>query len=137
MTIEEDKRQAIIVYRIEQAKSLIREIEPLIHSGSFIFAINRIYYGMFYMLTALALKYKFESSKHQQLLGWFNKTFIKDEIIARKYGEYIRKAYKYRISGDYDAFVEFTKDEVLEMFEELKDFISAIDSFINTANKKE
>ena len=31
------------------------------------------------MVTALAIKNKFETSKHQQLLGWFNKTFIKDE----------------------------------------------------------
>jgi len=50
------------------------------------------------------------------------KTFIKDEIIEHKYGEYIRKAYKNRVSGDYDTFIEFKKDEVLEMFEELKDF---------------
>ncbi|MEI6049806.1 MAG: HEPN domain-containing protein [Bacteroidota bacterium] len=132
MIIKDDIRQAIIDYRIEQAKGLIKEIENLINSGSLLFAVNRIYYGMFYMLTALALKNKFETSKHQQLLGWFNKTYIYDEIIERKYGEYIRKAYKNRISGDYDTFIEFKNDEVLEMFEELKDFINTIDNFINT-----
>lgn len=132
MTVEDNKRKAIIDYRVDQAKSLISEIEPLIHSGSFVFAVNRIYYGMFYMVTALALKYKFESSKHQQLLGWFNKTFIKEKIIDRKYGEYIRKAYKNRMIGDYDTFVEFKKEEVLEMHQELKDFISEIEGHINT-----
>ena len=91
---------------------------------------------MFYMVTALAIKNKFETSKHQQLLGWFNKTFIKDEIIEHKYGEYIRKAYKNRVSGDYDTFIEFKKDEVLEMFEELKDFINVLDNFINTIEQK-
>jgi uncharacterized protein (UPF0332 family) len=136
MIIEEDKRQAIIAYRIEQAKGLIKEIETLINSDSLIFAVNRIYYGMFYMLTALAIKNKFETSKHQQLLGWFNKTFIKNEIIEYKYGEYIRKAYNNRISGDYDTFIEFKKEEVLEMFEELKDFINVLDNFINTTEQK-
>ncbi len=132
MTVEDNKRKAIIDYRIDQAKNLIHEIEPLIDSGSFVFAVNRIYYGMFYMVTALALKYKFESSKHQQLLGWFNKTFIKEGAIDRKYGEYIRKAYKNRMIGDYDTFVEFKKEEVLEMYQELKDFITEIDNLIKT-----
>jgi len=136
MIIEDDKRQAIIVYRIEQAKGLIKEIESLINSGSLLFAVNRIYYGMFYMVTALAIKYKYETSKHQQLLGWFNKTFIKDEIIERKYGEYIRKAYKNRITGDYDTFIEFNKDEVFEMFTELKDFINVLDNFINIIEQR-
>jgi uncharacterized protein (UPF0332 family) len=133
MTVGEEKRKAIIDYRINQAKTLIPEIESLIRSGSYVFAVNRIYYGMFYMVTALALKYKFESSKHQQLLGWFNKTFIKEGIIDRKYGEYIRKAYKNRMIGDYDTFVEFNKDEVFEMFDEMKDFIPAIDKLINSS----
>jgi uncharacterized protein (UPF0332 family) len=57
MMTGDDKRQAIIDYRIEQAKHLVNEIEPLIYSGSLIFAANRIYYGMFYMVTVLALKY--------------------------------------------------------------------------------
>jgi len=46
-------------------------------------AVNRIYYGLFYIITALSLKYEFSTSKHQQLIGWFNKTFIKSEIFSK------------------------------------------------------
>jgi uncharacterized protein (UPF0332 family) len=46
----------LIEYRIEQAKETISEIEILIQKNLLTFAINRIYYGMFYMLLALALK---------------------------------------------------------------------------------
>lgn len=132
MILDDNKRQAIIDYRIEQAKGLFNDIDVLINSGKFIFAVNRIYYAMFYMVTALALKYKFETSKHNQLLGWFNKTFIKDEIIKHKFGETLRLAYKNRINGDYDTFVEFTHDEVVDMFEKMKEFISEIDNYIKT-----
>jgi len=48
MTIEDDKRQAIIAYRIEQAKGLITEIDALINSGSLIFAVNRILWNVLY-----------------------------------------------------------------------------------------
>ena len=39
-------------------------------------AVNRIYYGLYYAVTALAIKHRFETSKHLQLIGWFNKEFI-------------------------------------------------------------
>ena len=78
MSIPEEKRHALIQYRIEQAKETAEEANLLIKHNKFRAAINRIYYAMFYMLLALGLKYHFETSKHRQLLGWFNKTFIKN-----------------------------------------------------------
>lgn len=75
-------------------------------------AINRMYYGIFYALLALGLKYQFETSKHRQLLGWFNKTFIKDDILPRKYGKIAREAFEVRQKGDYDTYIEFSKDAI-------------------------
>ena len=77
--IKDDDREALIKYRIEQANEAIREVEILMKNDLLKVAVNRIYYGMFYMLTALALKHKFKTSKHQQLIGWFNKNFIKKQ----------------------------------------------------------
>jgi len=59
----------IIKYRIEQAFSTISEVEILIDKNLLTLSINRIYYGMFYMLLALALKEGFKTSKHKQLIG--------------------------------------------------------------------
>lgn len=92
----------------------------------------RIYYGMFYIVSALALKYKFKTSKHQQLIGWFNKSFIKEGIIEQKYNIILRKAFDSRSEGDYGVFIEFSKEEVLNMFKEMKDFISTIEKFIKS-----
>lgn len=52
---------------------------------------------MFYCLNSLALKYNFQSSKHLQLIGWFNKTFIKTGLIENKFGKILRDAFKNRI----------------------------------------
>jgi uncharacterized protein (UPF0332 family) len=38
----------------------------------------------------------------------------------------INKAYNRRTKGDYDVYVSFDKDIVVEMFEDMKDFISRI-----------
>jgi len=130
MTLDENKRKTLIAYRIEQAKETIIEAKIMIDNGKFRAAINRIYYGMFYILLALALKHYFETSKHSQLIGWFNKTFIKNNIIDQNYGRMIREAFEIRGKSDYDTYTKLTKEDVLKKFEEMNDFINALEQFI-------
>ncbi len=79
-----------------------------------------------YSLTALALKHKFETSKHNQLIGWFNKEFVATKLVDTKYGKMIRNAFQNRRKGDYDAFVIFTTDEVESMLFDMIEFINEI-----------
>lgn len=128
--INEQDRTALVNYRIEQAASTIELSKFLIESDNLAVAVNRIYYGIFYSVTALAIKYRFETSKHTQLIGWFNKEFIATERIDKKYGKILRNAYQNRTKGDYDAFVSFQKEVVLDMLEEMIDFINIIKTFL-------
>lgn len=125
--ITETDRNALIHYRIRQAKETIELAEFLKDSGKLSVAINRIYYGMYYAVTALALKHKFETSKHAQLIGWFNKEFVANDVIDEKYGKILRNAFQNRTKGDYDAFVEFTLPEVEMMLEEMKLLVHEIE----------
>lgn len=130
MTLSDEDREALKKYRIELAKEAVEETELLIKNDKLRLAVNRVYYGMFYILSALALKYKFKSSKHQGLIGWFNKNFIKENKIERRYGEILRKAFKNRTDGDYGDFIKFDRSEVEKMFEEMREFISVIEDYI-------
>jgi uncharacterized protein (UPF0332 family) len=82
---------------------------------------------------ALGLSCGFETSKHPQLIGWFNKNFIHGKEIEPEYGKMINKAYNRRTKGDYDVYVDFDKDTVIEMFDEMKDFISRIKKYLEIA----
>jgi uncharacterized protein (UPF0332 family) len=62
----QDNQNELIKYRIEQAKEAISEVEILIEKNLLTLSINRIYYGMFYMLLALALK---RDLKHQNIIS--------------------------------------------------------------------
>src|SRR3989339_713540 len=96
----------LINYRIEQAKAAISDVTILIEKNLLTLAINRIYYGMFHMLLALALKRGFKTSKHNQLIGWFNKEYIKTGIIDTKFGKIVNKGFEDRTDGDYGIFVQ-------------------------------
>ena len=135
MTLSEKDRNQLIRYRLEQAYDSIDVVNLLIKNRKLNAAVNRIYYGIFYSLLALAIKYKFETSKHFQLIGWFNKEFIRTKKINVEYGQILKKAYESRRSGDYDAFIEFTKEDIESLFTDMKKFIQFIDDFIKNSPK--
>ena len=60
-------------YRINRAEETLEEVKLAIENGRFHLAANRIYYAAFYIVSALALSRGFKTSKHSQLLSWFNK----------------------------------------------------------------
>jgi uncharacterized protein (UPF0332 family) len=121
-----DEKNALIEHRISKAIAAIDEVDFLVSNKKFLLAVNRIYYGMFYILSALSLKHDFSTSKHQQLIGWFNKEFVATGKVEPKYGKIIHNAFSNRSTGDYDDFAEFEEDEVKTSFNELKDFIKTI-----------
>jgi uncharacterized protein (UPF0332 family) len=133
--IDKDKMQ-IIQYRLDQAVETIDVVQLLIDNDKLPAAVNRIYYGIFYSLLALGLNHNFQTSKHLQLIGWFNKEFIKPGLIEMTYGNILRKAYENRTSGDYDSFCEFEKEEVQFLFGEMKLFIEKIKTYIFGGNNK-
>jgi uncharacterized protein (UPF0332 family) len=131
MTITFEDKNQLIRYRLEQAKRTIDDVTLLIEHQRYTAAVNRIYYGMFYSLLALGLKYDFETSKHLQLLGWFNKEFIKSKKIDLEYGQIIRTAFENRSLGDYDIFTEFNDEQITLLFQDMIRFIGKIEDFIS------
>jgi len=129
--IKDNDREILIQYRLNQSEQTIVEVDKLIESELLNVAVNRIYYGIFYSLTALALRYEFESSKHFQLIGWFNQNFIKTGLIEVKYGIILRDAFKNRNDGDYAPFILFEKEDVLDMQSDMIAFIEKLKSFLS------
>jgi len=128
--MKDDEKNALIEHRVSKAMAAIDEVDFLINNNKLFLAVNRIYYGMFYILSALSLKYDFSTSKHQQLIGWFNKEFVATGKVEPKYGKIIHNAFSNRSTGDYDDFAEFEEDEVKTSFNELKDFIKTIKALL-------
>jgi len=128
--IDDNDRQSLIDYRLRQATDTIELAIFLTTNGKYIIAVNRIYYGMYYALTALALKNGFETSKHGQLIGWFNREYIATKRLDPQLGKILRNAFQNRTKGDYDAFIDFSVAEVDTMLSEMTDFINEIKNLV-------
>ncbi len=130
MTLSNEDRKTLIKNYAEKGQATIEKVRFLIDNSEFALAVNRIYYGIYYMLSALALKNHHETSKHAQLISWFNKVFVKEGIVNEKYGKMIRKSFENRMEGDYNVLSNFPRDEVEQAFKEMKDVISEIQKLI-------
>jgi len=120
----------LIRYRINKSEGTIEEAELAIENNKLSLAENRIYYSIFYIVSALALKYDFSTSKHSTLMGWFNQGMVKTEKIDISFGKTYARAFEKRKKADYDDYITFSSEEVKLDLENAKKFVNRIKSFI-------
>lgn len=129
--INKEDRIQLIELRIHQAEQAITDVEFCIENGKLSMAVNRIYYGMFYAVLALAISNGFETSKHQQLIGWFNKQYIHTGIFPRNFSSIVKKAFEARMDADYQINQSYNSDEIGALFSDMKLFISEIKNHLS------
>jgi uncharacterized protein (UPF0332 family) len=135
VTLSEQDRNILIVHRVEKARSLFKEASFLFESGLYNTSVNRIYYGMYHILSALALKDNFSTSKHLQLIGWFNREYVKKDRVSIDIGRYLSRAFEMRSKGDYDDFIVYTKPEVEKLLRNMKDFIDELEKLLQVISR--
>jgi uncharacterized protein (UPF0332 family) len=130
MTLSETERIELINHRKEKANNLYKEAIFLFDSGLFNTAVNRICYGMYHMVSALALKDNFTTSKHLQLIGWFNHKYVKENIVDNSTEKYLMRAFEMRSKSDYDDFVKYAEPEVKALLANMKYFVDCIEKLL-------
>lgn len=121
-----NESEVLIKIRIQQAEDTLREVEFLIEHKMLSLATNRIYYSIFYAISAVSIKNNYSTSKHKKLLGWFNKNFINTGMLSKEFGKMIYACFENREKSDYDFLFELTKEEINGYYELAIKFITAV-----------
>jgi uncharacterized protein (UPF0332 family) len=123
----EYSKEKLIDYRIARSKETVEEAKLAYDNGKFHLAENRIYYAIFYLVSALALKNDFITSKHNQLLGWFNKNFVLTKKVSEDIGKIYKRSFERRQEGDYDDMIYFSEEQVKIDHTSMLNFINAVE----------
>ena len=126
----------LINYRRERAKETLKDAKVMLDNASLFSTVNRIYYSIFYEVTALLLIKGLSPSKHSGVRSMFNREFIKTGIVKEEYGDFYNKIFEFRQKGDYGDFVEFEKEKVKDWLEKAEECITALDKIIEYLMKK-
>lgn len=128
--MEQDKR--ILLQRwIEKANEALSAAQDNIISDNLTTAQNRIYYSVFYSVMALAYFKDFHTSKHTELMGWFNKNFIKTEIFSKEMGTLYKNAFNDRNQADYTITFKPQVEGLKDLCCKAEAFIRQISLYIN------
>jgi len=123
--MNEDKNKEINI-KIEKAKATFDDVLFLIENEKLEIAVNRLYYSIFYILCALAEKNNFGTSKHTQLIGWFNKNYVAENKISKEISKTAHKLFDLRTKADYDFYSVFESQVVKQLYNEVKIFIDEV-----------
>ena len=120
-------KEDLINIAIEKSKQAIKSAKDNIENNNLETAQNRIYYALFYIVTALAYKNDFITSKHSQLKGWFNKKFIyEDKVFEPEMIEIYNELYQFRQKSDYDLGYTPDIETVQESLVDVTEFVEKV-----------
>jgi len=125
-------KKELIKYRIKRCDETIEDARISIENNRLHNAENRIYYAIFYVVSALAIKNNFSTSKHWNLLSWFNQNFIKTGSLPKEFSRIYKNSFEKRQEGDYDDFIDFKLEEVKDDFENMILFCNEIKKLLET-----
>ena len=130
-TLDDQSREALILYRLERADETLKEVEILANESHFNAAANRLYYACFYAVTALLVANGHNTQSHAGVKTLLGLHFVSKGLLSNEHGKTFSRLFEIRHSGDYDDFVYCDKEMIDEYTPKAKDFIIAIKKLLN------
>ena len=118
--------EALVAHRLQKSEEALQAARIMVDKHMFTFAMNRVYYSLYYAIQALLAKQGVSFSKHGQVKGYFNREFIKPGKLPKEIGRFYNKAFEYRQKFDYVDFVSPDQAMVSEYLETAKKAVSQI-----------
>lgn len=117
-------------YRLEMAGERLLSSKVLLDAGSYKDSIGRSYYAMFTAVRALLAMDGQDFSKHAGVISYFQKEYIKNGKMDKKYSKYISQAFQIRNNSDYADFFLVSLQDAKEQYEKAKEFLDMIEIYI-------
>jgi len=115
--------EPLVIYRINRALDTLKEVPVLVEHEFLNTAINRLYYACFYAVSAILLHHKIEASTHAGVRQMFGLHFVKAEIIDAQHGHFYSRLFNIRQISDYDDYIDFDRERVMDMIEPAEELI--------------
>lgn len=132
MKSEPFDRRALVEYRLNRAWETWHDAQLLAeHGGRPYSIVNRSYYAMFYALLALLAAHRLAASRHSGAIALFDREFVRKGLFPKALSRALHQAFDLRQEGDYEDFWEPTREKALEILQNARLFIEAIERHLH------
>jgi uncharacterized protein (UPF0332 family) len=115
---------------LDKAGRAIRAAGTLLQDDNLDFAAGRAYYAMFYVAEALLHERDLRSKKHGGVHALFGEQFAKTGILDPKFHRWLLLAFNTRLIGDYGLTVTISKEDVMSMIDQAREFLGEAGKFL-------
>ncbi len=115
-----------IRYRLSRADESLEEARLLLQNGHLNGAVNRLYYGCFYSVSALLYTEERFSAKHSGVRALFDQHWVNTGRVPAEMGRVYRRLFERRQKSDYADLVSFEKPQVVEWLREAEQFVECV-----------
>lgn len=122
---------AVSSLHMKRAKELLNTVPVLLDIGDYNSSVNRAYYAAFHAIKAVEALDNYDSKKHSGLMSYFRQNYIKTGIFDVEYSDILKSLVKYREDSDYNIIIVITSDEAKEQYENAKQFVTAVEEYLN------
>jgi uncharacterized protein (UPF0332 family) len=124
------ERQELVEYRIQKARETFNEVDLHIKNELWTTAVNRLYYACYYAVIALLIDIEIQPQTHTGVRQMFGLHFVKTGIIDISTGKFFSDIYDMRQTGDYDDYIAFEKDDIIDLLKPANDLITKAESLL-------
>jgi uncharacterized protein (UPF0332 family) len=129
--MNQEEKLELIRYRIKKARDTFEEVQILIENKLWNTAINRLYYACYYAVIALLINKDLKPQTHSGVRHMFGLHYIKTGLIENDLGKFFTDIYDMRQTGDYDDFIEYSKEDVLDLIEPAQKLVKTAEKVLN------
>lgn len=115
---------------MERAREMMTAAEGNLEIGQYKTSLNRSYYAIFHAMRAANILKGFDSSKHSGVIAFFNKEYLKENILDRNLSVIIKNSAFLREKSDYDDFFIASKKEAEKQLIDAKTFLKAVEEYL-------
>ena len=130
MSLAKEEIEAVVAYRKEKAYNTLKEAEDMIDTKHWNLAIQRLYYACFYMASALLMSRGINARTHNGVVGQLGQNFVSKGFLTKDEGRLYSRLLQNRITGDYNDFFDFTRENVAPLLEPTRNLLIKIDELI-------
>lgn len=127
-------KNSYIKYRVAKPEEAFEVAELLVENQKWNAAINRLYYAVYYAVSALLAKAEIETKTHAGVKTQFLLHFVKTGKIEVYLGKMYADLFDWRQKGDYGDFFDFEEEDVVPLVEPTRALIDAILKEIDRGN---
>jgi len=128
--MKDKDREELIALRLENSQSAMQEAKLLMDNDYWNAAINRMYYGCYYVVSALLIQKGIEAQTHAGVRQMLGLHFVKTKLLSVKHNAFFSDIFAKRHSGDYDVYIYFDEELTTNLYPQAVEFIEAVKKLI-------